>query len=294
MKPLLEKLLATGPVITDGAWGTQIQNLGLEAGACPDEWNLKNPEAIERVARSYVDAGSQIILTNTFGASRIMLERHGLSDKAAEINRAGAEISRKAAAGKAHVFGSIGPCGKMLFAGEVSEDDLRDAFREQAEGLAEGGVEGLVIETMSEIGEAVVALKAARETGLPVVVSMVYDSGKNYDRTMMGTTPAMAAGALQEEGADVIGANCGMGVEFFLPVCTALHEATTLPVWIKPNAGLPETENGKVVYRTNPEHFAEHAATIVSAGARFIGGCCGTSPDFIRALVRRTGGTPKE
>ena len=286
MKPLLEKLLAAKPVITDGALGTQIQNLGLEAGACPDEWNLKNPEAIERVARSYVEAGSQVILTNTFGASRLMLERHGLSDKAAAINRAGAEISRRAAAGKAHVFGSMGPCGKMLFTGEVAEDDLLNAFREQAQGLAQGGAEGLVIETMSEIGEAVIALKAARETGLPVVVSMVYDSGKNYDRTMMGTTPAMAAAALEEEGADVVGANCGMGAEFFLPVCTALREATTLPVWIKPNAGLPEAENGKVVYRTHPVQFVEHACKTVSAGADFIGGCCGTSPDFIRELAR--------
>ena len=292
MKPLLERLLGSGPVVTDGAWGTQIQNLGLEPGGCPDGWNLQNPEAIERVARSYVDAGSQIILTNTFGASRVMLERHELSLKAAAINRAGAEISRKAAADKALVFGSIGPSGKMLFAGEISEDELLDAFKEQAQSLAEGGAQGLVIETMSELGEAVVALKAARETGLPVVVSMVYDSGKEFDRTMMGTTPAMAAVELEQEGADVIGANCGMGVEFFMPVCTSLRAATKLPVWIKPNAGLPEIDNGKVVYHTNPAKFADHAGRLVSAGAQFIGGCCGTSPDFIRELARLYGRKP--
>ena len=289
MKPLLEQLLGGGPIITDGGWGTQIQNLGLEPGNCPDGWNLQNPEAIERVARSYVDAGSRIILTNTFGASRVMLERHDLSPKAAAINRAGAEISCKAAAGKAFVFGSIGPSGKMLFAGEIGEDELLDAYREQAQALAEGGAQGLVIETMSELGEAVIALKAARETGLPVVVSMVYDSGKEFDRTMMGTTPAMAAAELEREGADVIGANCGMGVEFFMPVCTALRAATKLPLWIKPNAGLPEVENGKVVYHTNPAKFAEHAGRILSVGVQFIGGCCGTSPDFIRELARSYG-----
>jgi len=286
MKPLLEQLLRAGPVITDGAWGTQIQNLGLEPGSCPDGWNLENPEAIERVARSYLDAGSRIILTNTFGASRVMLERHGLSQKAAAINRAGAEISRKAAAGKAHVFGSMGPSGKMLFTGEINEDGLIDAFREQAQSLAEGGAQGIVIETMSELSEAVIALRAARETGLPVIVSMVYDSGKEYDRTMMGTTPAQAAIKLEQEGADVIGANCGMGAEFFLPVCTALRATTKLPLWIKPNAGLPEMEGGKVVYHTNAATFAMHAERIVSAGAQFIGGCCGTSPDFIRELAR--------
>ena len=286
MKPLLEQLLAGGPVITDGAWGTQIQNLGLEAGDCPDSWNLHNPEAVERVARSYVDAGSRIILTNTFGASRVMLERHDLFRKAAAINRAGAEISRKAAGEKAYVFGSIGPSGKMIFTGEIGEQDLLDAYREQAQALAEGGAHGLVIETMSELDEAVIALKAARETGLPVVVSMVYDSGKEFDRTMMGTTPAAAAAALEQEGADVIGANCGMGVEFFLPVCKGLRAATKLPVWIKPNAGLPEMEDGKVVYHTDPAKFVDHAGRILSAGAQFIGGCCGTSPDFIRELSR--------
>jgi 5-methyltetrahydrofolate--homocysteine methyltransferase len=286
MKPLLEKLLAGGPVITDGAWGTQIQNLGLEPGSCPDGWNLQNSEAIERVAQSYVDAGSRIILTNTFGASRVMLERHSLSEKAAAINRAGAEISRKAAGTKAYVFGSMGPSGKMLFAGEITGDELLDGFREQAQALAEGGAHGIVIETMSELGEAVVALKAARETGLPVVVSMVYDSGKEFDRTMMGTTAAMAAAELEQEGADVIGANCGMGVEFFMPVTKGLRTATGLPVWIKPNAGLPEVEDGKVVYHTDPSKFADHAGQILSAGAQFIGGCCGTSPDFIRELSR--------
>jgi methionine synthase I (cobalamin-dependent) len=285
MKPLLEQLLREKPVITDGAWGTQIQNLGLEAGACPDAWNLENPAAVEKVAASYVDAGSRIILTNTFGASRLMLERHGLSAKAAAINRAGAEISRKAASDKALVFGSIGPSGKLFFTGEVSEEELSDAFEEQAMGLAEGGVHGIVIETISELDEAKIALRAARKTGLPVVVSMVYDSGQEFDRTMMGTTPEEAANNLKNEGADVIGANCGMGIEFILTVTKRLRAATDLPIWIKPNAGLPEVANGKVVYNITAAQFAAHALNVRLAGADFIGGCCGTSPDFIRELT---------
>lgn len=284
MKPVVEQLLKDQPIVTDGAWGTQIQNLGLEAGGCPDAWNIDNPEAIEQVARSYIDAGSRVILTNTFGASRVMLERHGLSAKAAAINRAGAEISRRAAADTALVFGSIGPTGKMLFTGEIGETELSEAFEEQAMALAEGGVHGIVIETISELDEAKLALRAARKTGLPVVVSMVYDSGQEFDRTMMGTTPEEAAQQLKNEGADVIGANCGIGIEFILTVCKRLRAATDLPVWIKPNAGLPEYVSGKVMYNITPVQFATYATKVHQAGANFIGGCCGTSPDFIREL----------
>ena len=289
MKPLLEQLLRERPVITDGAWGTQIQSLGLEAGACPDAWNLENPAAIEKVAASYVDAGSRIILTNTFGASRIMLERHGLSDKAAAINRAGAEISRRVASNKALVFGSIGPSGKLYFTGEISEKELSDAFEEQAIALAEGGAQGIVIETISELDEAKIALRAARKTGLPVVVSMVYDSGQEFDRTMMGTTPEEAAVALKNEGADVVGANCGLGIEAILTVTKRLRAATDLPLWIKPNAGLPEVSEGRVIYNTDPSQFAAHALNVRAAGADFIGGCCGTNPAFIRALKTTLG-----
>ncbi len=286
MNALLEEILKKTPVIIDGAWGTQIQRRGLEAGDCPDAWNLTHPSEVEQVARSYVEAGSRIILTNTFGASRIMLERHGLERMAREINRAGAAISRKAAADKAYVFGSIGPSGRLLMMGETTEEELSTAFTEQAMALAEGGAHGIVVETMSDLTEAKLAVVAARKTGLPVVASMVYDSGKEYDRTMMGTTPEQAAQELAEAGADVIGANCGLGIEYFSVVCKRLLAATSLPVWIKPNAGLPEVIEGKVVYHTTPEQFAAHAVNIRDGGAQFIGGCCGTNPEFIRALVQ--------
>ena len=286
MNALLEDLLSHGPVITDGAWGTQIQRLGLEAGGCPDAWNLINPAAVEQIARSYVEAGSNLILTNTFGASRVMLERHGLADKAVDLNRAGATISRKAAGEKAVVFGSIGPSGRLLVMGEIDREELAAAFEEQAFALADGGAHGIVVETMADVEEAKIAVAAAKETGLPVVASMVYDAGREFDRTMMGATVEEAAAALAEAGADVIGANCGMGIEFFGVVAKRLRAATTLPIWIKPNAGLPEVVGGEILYKTTPEEFASHALGIREAGAQFIGGCCGTTPDFVRALVQ--------
>lgn len=284
MHPLIQKLIDEQPVITDGAWGSQIQSLGLLPGECPDNWNLENPGAVGQVASSYVAAGSRIILTNTFGANKKMLERHGLSDKAAAINRAGAMISRKAAQDAAFVFGSMGPTGKMVFSGEISEGELDDVFTEQATALAQGGVHGFVIETMSELAEARIALKAAQRIGLPVVVSMTYDSGKGYERTMMGITPEEASEEFKVAGADVIGANCGMGTEYIVSICSRIRSTTNLPIWIKPNAGMPEVIDGNVTYKSTPESFAGYALRLKDAGANFIGGCCGTNPEYIRAL----------
>jgi 5-methyltetrahydrofolate--homocysteine methyltransferase len=274
------------PVICDGAWGTELQKRGLTPGMPSDELNLSSPDQVEEVARSYVDAGSHIILTNTFGASRISLKKYGLADKSTEINRIGAEISKRAAGDKAKVFGSIGPSGEMLMMGDIEEDELVDAFSEQAQALAEGGVDGIVIETMADLEEAKAALRAAKTTGLPVVACMVFDSGEEKDRTMMGVAATDAARALTDAGADAIGANCGVGVEAYIPVCTRLKEGTSLPLWIKANAGLPELVDGKTVYRMQPSEYAAYLPKLIEAGAVFVGGCCGTSPDFIRALTQ--------
>lgn len=289
MNQLLAQLLARGPALTDGAWGTQLQARGLATGDFPDLWNLSHPDRVAAVAQSYVDAGSQVILTNTFGANRIRLTEAGAADRVAEINRAGAEISRRAAGGKAKVFASIGPTGKMLMTGEVSEADLLAAFTEQASALASGGADALVVETMADLTEAQIAVRAAKTTGLPVVACMVFDSGKNKDRTMMGTTPEQAVAGLEEAGADVVGANCGQGIAGFVPICARIHAATRLPIWIKGNAGLPQMVDGKVHYATTPEEFAAFIPQLVQAGASFIGGCCGTSPDFIRAASSKLG-----
>jgi methionine synthase I (cobalamin-dependent) len=289
MATLIEKLIAAGPVLTDGAWGTQLQARGLTPGECPDAWNLTHPDRVEQVARAYVDAGSQVILSNTFGASRISLARHGLAEKTAEINRAGAAISKRAAADKALVFASIGPSGAMLVSGEVTEQALHEAFAEQALALKEGGADALVIETMSDLAEAKIALAAAQPAGLPVVVCMVFDSGKNKDRTMMGNTPEQCAQELAAAGADVVGANCGVGIAGYVPIAKRMRAATTRPLWIKANAGLPEIVEGRTVWKTTPEEFAGHVPALIEIGVNFIGGCCGTRPEFIAATKKILG-----
>src|ERR1039457_4593601 len=195
-------------LIADGAWGTELQARGLPPGAAPDTWNLTHPERVEAVARAYVEAGSQVILTNTFRANAVAMEG-GLE----AINRAGVEISKRAAAGRALVFASIGPTGKMLMAGEIGEEQAHAAFAAQAMALATAGADALLVETMSDIEEARLAVAAAKSTGLPVIVSFAFDSGKSKDRTMMGATPEAVAAAMVEAGADAVGANCGVGVE---------------------------------------------------------------------------------
>jgi methionine synthase I (cobalamin-dependent) len=272
--------LAGGLLISDGAWGTELQARGLPPGTIPDTWNLAQPDKVEQVARAYAEAGSQIILTNTFRANAVAM--HGLDLDA--INRAGVEISRRAA-GQARVFASIGPTGKMLVSGEVSREAVSAAFAAQAQSLAAAGADALLIETMSDIEEARLAVEAARLTGLPVVASFAFDSGKNKDRTMMGATPEAVAEAMVEAGADAVGANCGVGVELAVGICRRLHAACALPIWIKPNAGLPSMEGSTVHYATSAEFFASHYAALRDAGASFLGGCCGSTPEFIRALI---------
>lgn len=278
----IEKLIADGPVVTDGAWGTEFQARGLAVGDSPDTWNLSNPDQVIAVAQAYVDAGSQIILTNTFGANRLRLEESGAAENTVEINRAGVELSRRAAGDRALVFASMGASGKILMMGDTKAEDLQAAFEEQAQALSKA--DAIVVETMSELDEARIAVSAARATGLPVVACMVFDSGANNDRTMMGVTPEETAEALTKAGADVIGANCGQGVAGFVAICERLHSATDRPIWIKANAGTPELVDGELVYRTNPDEFAAYASDLMAAGANFIGGCCGTNPEFIRVL----------
>ncbi|MFI5366654.1 MAG: homocysteine S-methyltransferase family protein, partial [Candidatus Binatia bacterium] len=200
---LIDELIATIPVLTDGAWGTELQARGLPAGEIGDLWNLVHPERVEAVARAYVDAGSRIILTNTFRANCIALERHADGSRVAEINRSGVEISRRAARGRALVFASIGPSGKLLVTGEIDEVHLAAAFAEQAQALAGAGADALVVETMTDLDEARIAVAAAVATGLPVVACMVFDSGKHRDRTMMGIAPQQAAVELVRAGAQV-------------------------------------------------------------------------------------------
>ncbi len=205
------------------------------------------------------------------------------------INRAAVGISKRAAGTRALVFASIVPAGKMLLSGEVSAEELAAAFSAQAQSLAAAGADALLIETMSDPEEARLAVRAAKATGLPVIASFAFDSGKNKDRTMMGATPEVVAAAMAEAGADGIGANCGVGVEFAVPICQRLSTACDLPIWIKPNAGLPVMEGAAIHYATTAEYFASYFAALRDAGASFVGGCCGSTPEFVRALVAAKG-----
>lgn len=287
MHPTLEKLLANGPIVTDGGWGTQLQLRGLETGECPDRWNLTHPKVVRDVALLYVDAGSDVILTNTFGANRFMLERHKFADQVEAINTAGVQLSKEAAGDRAKVFASMGPSGVVLMMGQVPPEELQAAFEVQAKVMAAAGADGIVVETMSDPDEAKLAVAAAKTTGLPVVGCMVFDSGADKDRTMMGTTIEQAVEILTEAGADMIGSNCGQGIAGFVNICRRLHDATDRPIWIKANAGLPEMVDGQTVYRQTPEEFAEYVPQLVEAGASIIGGCCGTTPEFITAVKRQ-------
>lgn len=288
MNAVLNNWLAGGPLITDGGWGTQLQNRGLPVDELPDLWNLSHPERVGEVALAYVNAGSDVILTNTFGASRFSLERHEAGDRVREVNMQGAQISRRAADTAkdrpVRVFASMGPSGLLLMTGEVTEDELYEAFAVQASALKEGGADAIVVETMSDPVEATLAIRAAKETGLPVVGSMTFDSGRNKDRTMMGTTPEQAVAAMELAGADAVGSNCGQGIDGFIAICRRYRAVTRLPIWMKGNAGLPEMVGDKTVYRITPAQFAAKAKLLLNEGASFIGGCCGTSPEFITEL----------
>jgi len=279
----LSEWLSGGLLIADGAWGTELQARGLPAGTVPDTWNLIHPERVEAVARAYAEAGSQVILTNTFRANAIAMHDCSAADLDA-INRAGVALSR-GAAGYALVFASIGPTGKMLASGDIEPEQMAAAFAAQAASLAAAGADALLVETMSDIEEARLAVKAAKSTGLPVVASFAFDTGRNKDRTMTGATPEAVAAAMVEAGADAVGANCGVGVEQAVLICRRLRAACDLPIWMKPNAGLPSVEGSTVRYGTSAAFFASHFAAMRDAGASFLGGCCGSTPEFVRCLV---------
>jgi 5-methyltetrahydrofolate--homocysteine methyltransferase len=274
------------PVILDGAWGTELQKRGLPVGASADSWNWTKQERVQEVAASYVEAGSEIVLTNTFQANRIALARHGLEEDAGRINRLGVVLSRRAASPGTFVYASMGPTG--LRPGEITSEELTEIFREQALSFREGNAAGIVIETMTTLFEARCALEAAKETMLPVVVSLTFGLREEPDRLLSGEILEEAAASLEQAGADVIGLNC-MEAAAMLPLCRRLQAATSLPLWMKPNAGLPEMIDGKPIYWLTPEEFTEQCQQLVEAGANFVGGCCGIGPAHIRLLVETLG-----
>ena len=277
--------------VSDGAWGTQLQQRGLPSGSPPEVWNTQSPAVVEAVARSYVDAGSDVILTNSFGANRFVLGGVGAEDRVAELAEAAARISQRAAGASTRpegtkVFASVGPTGQVVMMEQVSKDRLIFAFRETAEALCWGGADALVLETFNELDEALIALEAAKAAcDVPVLVSMTFSSGPDKTSTMMGNKPADVARALARAGAAGVGANCGVGPENYVKVVKMLRAATDLPVWVKPNAGLPVVErSGKTTFPMGPDEFAGYVRQLVEAGANFVGGCCGTTPAHIAAV----------
>ncbi len=289
MTSLLKALKSGRILVSDGAWGTMLQERGLQAGECPELWNITRRDDVLAVARSYVQAGADMILTNSFGGSPIKLSHYGLQDRAVELNEAAAAISREAAGNDRFVLGSVGPTGEMLMMGQVTEESVYDGFRIQAEALKKGGVDAILVETMSAIDEATIAIRAAKEaTGLEIICTFTFDkTPKGGYRTMMGVSPADMVKAVKEAGASIIGANCGNGFDQMVEVVREIRKADpSTPVLVHANAGLPVIEDGKVVYTETPAAVAVMARELAKCGANIIGGCCGTTPDHIRALVK--------
>jgi len=288
MNTIAQDLRDKHVLVADGGWGTFLIAEGLGPGDCPELWNTEHAEVVRTIAQNYVEAGADVITTNSFGGSRCKLEQYGLGDRAAELNEAAAALSREAAGDRVHVIASIGPTGKFLITGEVTEEALYEAFKEQAMALERGGADACVVETMSALDEAVIAVRAAKEnTKLEIISSFTYASqaGGAY-RTMMGVTPAQMAAACLDAGATILGSNCGLGSAEMVGVIRALHEAAPgVPLLVNPNAGQPVHTDAGDTYPETPEIMAGFTPTFIEAGATIIGGCCGTHPGHIRAIA---------
>ena len=284
---LLEAIKAR-VLLSDGAMGTQLQRAGLEPGGCGEAWNKDHPDRVLAIQRGYVNAGSDILLTNTFGGCRIMLNRHEQGERTAEINRAAVAIAREALGGRGFVLGDIGPFGGLMEPyGEIARADVESAFREQAKALVEGGADGIIIETQTALEELEIGIAAAHEAGAKVVIgSVAFDRMVDEEdvRTMMGVSPERAAEFMAEHGCHIAGLNCGTGIDmkFAANIVRRYIKTSGLPVMAQPNAGQPVLVNMQVQYNETPEEMSAGLPGLLAAGARIVGGCCGSTPDHIR------------
>ena len=285
---ILDRLANGNVLISDGATGTYLQMHGLEPGGCPEEFNASHPEVVRGMAREYFEAGSDLVLTNSFGGSKFMQKKYGYAGRVREFNKLAAEHARSQAPPGHYVVGSVGPTGEFLEPlGEVSESEMYDAFVEQITALEEGGADAVDIETMTAIEEATLAIKAAKEhTNLIVISTMTFDKGPRGFFTMMGITPERAVKELQEAGADIVGANCGNGIEVMIELARELRAATDGYMLVHSNAGIPSIKGGEIIYPESPEFMAEHFKVFADIGFNIIGGCCGTGSEHIRALAK--------
>ena len=284
---LLSRLQRQGILISDGAWGTFLQKKGLQVGSCPELWCLKRRSDVLDIAQSYVDAGAQLIETNSFGGSSLKLAHFDLAEQAREINQAAAEISRQAAGDDVYVLGSVGPTGVLLMMGDVSEEQVYESFKEQVMALAAGGADAICIETMLDVEEAVLAIKATREnTDLPAICTFTFSqTAQGEYRTMMGVSPTEAALAAHAAGAAVVGTNCGNGMERMVAIVAEMRAALPeVPILVHANAGMPKLQQGMDVFPDTPEDMARLAPQLAAAGATVIGGCCGTTPEHVTAI----------
>jgi len=283
---LLERMREKKILVSDGAWGTMLQARGLSAGQCPELWNVTRPEEVRAIAAAYARAGSDMVLTNTFGGSRLSLKNYGLQDRVGELNQAGARLSLEGAP-SAVVAASIGPTGELLSPlGSVTEQELEEVFAEQIGAILKAGVRVLCVETMSAVEEAACAVRAAKalDGEVEVIATMTFSPSAKGFRTMMGVDPARAAEVLARCGADVLGANCGNGMAQMVPIVREFRRWTEKPLLVHANAGLPELEEGRPVYKETPAWMARFVPELIEAGARIIGGCCGTTAEHITAI----------
>ncbi len=290
MRGLLDRITGGEVLAGDGAMGTLLMEHGLEPGQCPESFNLERPEVLREVARRYLEAGADIVQTNTFGATPVKLARYGLEDRADEINAQAVQAVRDAVGPRAaYVSGSCGPCGSLLAPyGEADPDVVREAFSRQVRALVGAGVDMLCIETMTDLAEARLAVEAARSvsSSVPLAVTMTFDPTPNGFFTIMGTSIEQAVSGLTDSGADIIGSNCGNGIEKMVEIAGDLRRRSALPLLIQSNAGLPELVGGRVVYPETPERLAEGCERLLDLGVNIIGGCCGTTPAHIAAMRR--------